>query len=91
MKFEPRYPPTKLIFTGDGIPEPKSLNFVETQVGEYLRGVNETSPETILVDPVFVQAKGAAELVRRRLYLETPQRPYGDTGKGTASEELIDL
>jgi len=86
--------PSKIIFVGDGV-EDEFVRFVESQAHKYLKSRDVDLPETITTDPVFVQAKGAAELARRRSYLPTPIRPgyYSSAAKAKAkaSEEDIEL
>jgi len=84
MKIQPEhmYAPTKLIFVGASVEE-DFIAFVESQVQEYLKERNEPRPQTIAQDPMFVQAKGLAELARRRPSLPQPVRPCGGHCKET--------
>lgn len=59
--------PSKLILVGDDVVDLELSDFVQDQLYEYYPGLNESSLGTIVTDPIFVQAKGAAELIFRHL------------------------
>ena len=88
------YVPARLIFVGESISDEQFVGFVEAKVHDYLRERNEKLPKTIKNDPMFVQAKGVAELARRRPHLPTPERPCGfncPAAKARVSGEGLEL
>jgi hypothetical protein len=66
-------PPSTIILTGESAQEPEFKKcVVESMMGIFGIAV----PPILDDDPEYVQAKGVAELLRRRKYLPKPTRPY---------------
>lgn len=71
-----RYSPTKIIYVGDCAHDEVFRSFADWRFRSYFEQRNEKMPEIIDSDAIYTQAKGVAELARRRLYLPLPIKPY---------------
>lgn len=69
-----RRPPTKIILVGESAGDPAFLEHLDQVLKEFFKD-GDGVPPIFDQDPVYVQARGCAEFVRRAAYLPKPTKP----------------
>lgn len=64
--------PTKIILVGESSRDPAFRERFDDVLGEFFK---DDVPPIFDEDPIYVQAKGVAEFVRRSAYLPKPVKP----------------
>ena len=64
--------PTKILLVGDAVNDEEFRTTLQQVLVAFF---NDTVPPIMDADPEYVQARGVADLVRRRRYLPEPRKP----------------
>ncbi|KAF2877135.1 hypothetical protein BDV95DRAFT_558540 [Massariosphaeria phaeospora] len=79
LLHEASQPPTAVILAGENSTDPTFRRVLEDILHTFYRD-KSVVPLIFDRDPEYIQAKGAAEFVRRRPYLDEPRRPERTLG-----------